>query len=83
MTVSGDGLIHESLNGAMSREDWEAFMDNTTFGFIPGGTSNGLHKSVVEYVRENTGIHSAAFAVAKGRRMKMDCMEIELEYLQN
>lgn len=80
VTVSGDGLIHESINGAMSRPNGLEFLEQITFGFIPGGTANGLHKSVVESVNEADGIHSAAFAIAKGRSMNMDLTELELEY---
>jgi sphingosine kinase len=46
LTISGDGLIFESVNGAMSRADRDEFLEKTTFGFIPAGTGNGLHKSV-------------------------------------
>jgi len=80
LTISGDGLIHESINGAMHRADREEFLENLAFGFIPAGTGNGLHKSVVETFNEKDGIHSAAFAVAKGRTSKMDLTELDLEY---
>lgn len=83
ITVSGDGLIHESVNGAMSRDDKERFLENFSFGFIPAGTGNGLHKSVVMQTNEVVGIHTAAFAIAKGRTMQMDLTELELEYQQN
>ena len=45
--MSGDGLIHEAVNGLMSRLDRNELLSNITFGFIPAGTANGLHKSVV------------------------------------
>ena len=66
----------------MSRPDKEEFMNSFAFGVIPAGTSNGLHKSIVEdaNVNEDVGIHSAAFAAAKGRVMKMDLTECEMEY---
>ena len=80
ITVSGDGLIHESINGAMSRPDFQEFVAQTVFGFIPAGTANGLHKSVVSQFQESEGIHTAAFAVAKGRTTKMDLTELDLEY---
>ena len=58
-------------------------MDKLAFGFIPAGTGNGLHKAVVDSQGENHGIHSAAFAVAKGHTTKIDLTELELEYHQN
>ena len=42
ITISGDGLIHEVVNGAFTRPDREEFLEKTTFGFIPAGTANGL-----------------------------------------
>ena len=80
MTVSGDGLIHEAINGGMHRADKDQFMEKIAFGFIPAGTANGLHKSVMEYSGEEHGIHNAAFTCAKGRKTKMDLTEITLEY---
>ena len=76
MTVSGDGLIHEVIQGAMYRPDQEQFMKSIVFGFIPAGTANGLHTSIVHTYNENIGIHSAAFAIAKGRQDLMDLTEL-------
>jgi sphingosine kinase len=80
MTISGDGLIHEAINGAMNRPDKDQFMESIAFGFIPAGTANGLHKSVMEFANEEHGIHNAAFVCAKGRKIKMDLTELTLEY---
>ena len=38
---------------------------------------------MVSLFNELEGIHSAAFAIAKGRTTKMDLTELELEYFQN
>lgn len=64
----------------MNRPDSFDFLKQVKFGFIPAGTSNGLHKSVVESNKELAGIHSAAFSIAKGKTMRMDLTELELEY---
>ena len=45
VTVSGDGLIHEVVNGLMQRED--ELESLPLLGFLPGGTSDGLVKSVL------------------------------------
>lgn len=50
LTISGDGLIHEAINGMMNRPDKDEFCNSIAFGFIPAGTANGLHKSIVEAV---------------------------------
>ena len=81
MTVSGDGLIHETINGIMARPDKEEMLKTIALGFIPAGTANALHKSVTDHFDEDIGIHSAAFATAKGRVTKIDLTECELEYM--
>ena len=48
VSVSGDGLFHEIVNGLMGRADWEEIKSNISLGIIPGGTSNGLVKSLLE-----------------------------------
>ena len=80
VTVSGDGLIHEVVNGLYRRGDWLQLMSSLTIGFIPGGSANGLVKAVLDYAGEEYGVESSAFIVAKGRTMKMDLTEIEAEY---
>lgn len=48
ITISGDGLMHEVINGAMCRADRELFLNKITFGFIPAGTGNGLVTSILD-----------------------------------
>ena len=66
VTISGDGLIHEVVNGIMSRKDKNQFLQSITLGFIPGGTANGLVASVIYTCDEEYGIREAAFLAAKG-----------------
>ncbi|KAK9766058.1 hypothetical protein K7432_005152 [Basidiobolus ranarum] len=44
-TISGDGLLHEFLNGVLSRTDWRE-ATKTSIGIIPAGSGNALAKSV-------------------------------------
>ena len=91
MTVSGDGLIHEVINGLLNRKDWDKkthvdglgkvkFRETLTVGAIPGGTGNGFIKALLERGHENYGVHEAAFRVIKGRRVDVDLTEFTLEY---
>ncbi|CAK9290179.1 unnamed protein product [Gordionus sp. m RMFG-2023] len=45
ITISGDGLIHEVINGLMARNDWEEAI-KIPIGVIPAGTGNALHTSL-------------------------------------
>jgi sphingosine kinase len=81
--VSGDGLIHEIVNGLLHRPDYHSHLkDHLTIGFIPGGTGNGLVMSVLQHTGENYGVSEAAFLIAKGRRLLMDVTELQAEYEQ-
>ena len=82
VTVSGDGLIHEVVNGIMTREDRAAFLATVTIGVIPGGTGNALIKSLLAHTNEECGILEAAYLVARGNRGHMDMTELTLEYEQ-
>ena len=39
--ISGDGLMHEVINGLMQHKDWQRAVKHP-IGVIPGGTGNGL-----------------------------------------
>lgn len=79
-TISGDGLIHEVVNGIMRRPDSFKFLETTTIGCIPGGTANGFVKSLLDEGGEEYGVKEAAFLVAKGQKMNVDITQYEGEY---
>ena len=83
VTVSGDGLIHEVVNGLCTRDDWAKFKETITVGVIPGGTGNGLVKSLVAATGDEYSILNATFKVAKGVRGLMDMTELNCEYERN
>lgn len=80
VTVSGDGLIHEVCNGLLLRSDWKEVATRMTIGCIPGGTSNGLVKSILAEQEEDCGVLEATFMIVRGRRMPIDIAKIEGEY---
>lgn len=42
VTVSGDGVIHEVINGFCQRPDARMALKKVPMGVIPGGTGNAL-----------------------------------------
>ena len=80
MTVSGDGLVHEVINGLMNRPDSKQLCEASIFGVVPGGTGNGLVKSLLDRGNENYGVQEAAFRIIKARTVNVDLTEISLEY---
>jgi sphingosine kinase len=47
VTVSGDGLIHEVVNGLFERSDWREAFARIQLGVIPGGTGNALSRTLI------------------------------------
>ena len=47
ITIGGDGLLAELLQGVQLRKDNKSILANIPFGIIGGGTSNGLAASIL------------------------------------
>ncbi|KAK7070693.1 Sphingosine kinase 1, partial [Halocaridina rubra] len=47
--VSGDGLLYEIYNGLLARNEWEKAIEFPV-GVIPGGSGNGLARSLAHYL---------------------------------
>ena len=47
---------------------------------MPGGTSNGLVKALLDHIGEEYSVLNAAYRIAKGERKFMDVTELSLEY---
>eukprot|EP00002_Diphylleia_rotans_P022288 TRINITY_DN4367_c0_g1_i2.p1 TRINITY_DN4367_c0_g1~~TRINITY_DN4367_c0_g1_i2.p1 ORF type:complete len:408 (+),score=56.90 TRINITY_DN4367_c0_g1_i2:51-1274(+) len=70
VTISGDGTIHEVLNGLMSRPDWKEIVQ-IPLGCVPGGSGNAL--------AHTTGLKTpldAALSIVKGKTQPLDVCSI-------
>ena len=65
VTVSGDGLIHEVLNGLFERVDWREALARLPIGVIPGGSGNALSRTLVH---EQVKGHSQMTSYIDGSR---------------
>ena len=74
VSVSGDGLVNEIVNGLLDRPDSQAAM-RQTFVPVAGGTGNGLHKSLCVGSGEANDAVGTAFIIAKGRPTPLDLWE--------
>ncbi|KAJ1784907.1 hypothetical protein LPJ59_006259, partial [Coemansia sp. RSA 2399] len=72
ITVSGDGLLHEVLNGLLRRKDWAKYK-SLPLGVIPTGTGNGLARSIDCFWPEQ-----AAVAIVKAESRPLDIMSVTL-----
>jgi len=76
--VSGDGLIYEVLQGMMQRPDWARCVQTLPIGVIPGGSGNGLAKSVADAARLASCPLAAAFLVAKCKPEPLDVAAVDM-----
>ncbi|KAI9031716.1 ATP-NAD kinase-like domain-containing protein [Phycomyces nitens] len=75
VSVSGDGIPHEIINGYMQRPDATEAMNKVPLGVIPGGTGNALS---VCLLGEKQGFDPAytALQIIKGTSMALDLCSI-------
>ena len=74
--VGGDGTIHDAIAGLMSRPDWKTAI-KLPLGIIPGGTGNGLCKTLLESSGENYDPLNAAFLIIKGKQRSFDLARVK------
>lgn len=74
MTIGGDGVLFEIINGLSSRPkgDGEALLSKVPVAPIPGGTGNGLIKSILFECGQELSVINAVFMALKGTTEAMD-----------
>jgi len=65
VVVGGDGMLHEVVCGITERTDSVDLLEKMSFGIIPGGSGNGLAKSVLHANNLDMDPINAAFIIAK------------------
>ncbi|OQS07239.1 sphingosine kinase [Thraustotheca clavata] len=71
--VGGDGLLSEVVQGLMKRKDWSDAIQ-LPLGIIPGGSGNGLAKSMIKHVKEEFYPENCAYLIVKGSPQPIDMM---------
>jgi len=79
VTVSGDGGLHEVLNGLSSRPDSDQISQTFPIGMVPGGSGHGVHCSLLYHQGEafSQELEVAAMNLARGRLMASDYIECQ------
>ena len=85
VTVSGDGIVYEVLNGLFDRPDWREAMECLPLGIVPGGSGNGLARSIIHLQKEifnlKSQVLSCSVNVAKADVKPLDLMYVETPYM--
>ncbi|CAB4065220.1 SLC9A1 [Lepeophtheirus salmonis] len=84
ITVSGDGLLFEVLNGIYQRSDWSVVLDSLIIGVVPGGSCNALSCSLsrkrgIPYLKDFGLCGALANVTRHSSNQSLDLLEIQLE----
>jgi len=82
VVVSGDGLIHEIINGLMKRPDRDEVL-KIPIGIVPGGSGNALASAIVynsfmSHPLPELTKYTCAFDVVRGRPTDIDLMTVNV-----
>ena len=87
VTVSGDGLMFEVLNGLYKLPNWQQTLQQIPIGLIPGGSGNALNCSLLRYLGQpldgvnSLGVAHSSANVAVGADLNqttpLDFIEVE------
>ncbi|KAL3284427.1 hypothetical protein HHI36_018586 [Cryptolaemus montrouzieri] len=77
--VGGDGIVFEVINGLFERWDWSETVKNIPVGVIPGGSGNGLARSIAYHCGEPyiPSTLPSALAAIKSKVAPMDLVRVE------
>ena len=78
IACGGDGLVHEVINGILSRKDSKEFREKIPIGVIPCGKNNSIVCSIATESEEEILPESFAYIIAKGRVKEIDVQEAEM-----
>ena len=72
MSIGGDGLLHEIVNGLMSNDSYLRERQRVSLAVVPAGSGNGLSKSL-----GLPDVPSAALAAVRGVDTPLDLMALD------
>lgn len=77
--MGGDGIVFEVLNGIFERWDWSEVIRSLPIGVIPGGSGNGLARSIAHHCSEpyNPSVLPSILALVKNNYCSMDLVRVE------
>ncbi|XP_063925407.1 sphingosine kinase 2 [Zophobas morio] len=78
--VGGDGIVFEAINGLFERWDWSDVAKNIPVGVVPGGSGNGLARSIAYHCSEPydpSPTLPSALAAVRHHCAPMDLVRVE------
>lgn len=59
-------MVHEVVQGLMTRSDWNTAISKLSIGVLPGGSGNGIARSLCELKGEQFNLIGSCFIMLKG-----------------
>lgn len=78
LVVSGDGLMHEVINGLGKRFDWEKALKTPVF-LLPGGSGNAFSASILYESQLPPTLENCAYLALKGEARPLDLIKVVFE----
>ncbi|KAG0005318.1 Sphingosine kinase 1, partial [Modicella reniformis] len=75
VVISGDGVLHEVINGLLSRPDWDRAR-RLSIGIIPAGSGNAIATSIGKQKLSAKSPIVATLAVIRGGTSKLDIFSL-------
>ena len=63
INCSGDGILHEIINGIMHKKDRDIFLNRIIVSAIPGGSANGFSKAISDYCNEDNKVETHCYFI--------------------
>ena len=76
--VSGDGLMYEVIQGIMKRRDWAKVIRHMPIGILPGGSGNGLAKSINAAAGLPHSPLASALTIARWKTSQLDIAAVDI-----
>lgn len=77
VSIGGDGVVHEVMQGIHSRPDAKEILKKLKLGIVGAGTSNGLSATLAHASDEKFSPMDSTFMIAKGKTARIDLSKYE------
>lgn len=79
IAIGGDGIVHEVVQGLLTRADWDQHVHRLALGILPAGSGNALIASALYAADVPYGIVSSGIALVKGQPRLLDVASVQAQ----
>ena len=75
---SGDGLVHELINGFATRPDWDMREHPVTLAHFPSGSGCALSENIAKFSNTECSLESVVYAVCHWRTVSLPLFQFKI-----